>query len=208
MDYSRSNCLMLCDQKLNIEEIGCYDMRLPKIFDAEPCNNETTFKRLRSIEKHEDERSSSLSNCDSLCPQECETVSLDVSVSYFDFPTYYMYKLILANNESMLRKYFKTEGGNITHEMLSKSLAAVNIHFNEIKIVQMNESEAMSFAELVSNIGGTIGLFIEFNILASVAFFEVLLQMFVRFFKLSWKSEKKKRQEQEIVEQQHLDDAL
>lgn len=174
MSYSRSNCLQLCQQKQTIDKINCYDMRLPRIFDSQPCRNKSAYNRLMNL-------TFLSSQCSDLCPQECQTVSFDVSVSYFDFPTYLMYKGILMNNEQTLKKFFKTD--NITHEMFSNSLAAVNIHFNEIKITEMEEFAAMSFVELVSNVGGTIGLFIEFNLLAFVEFAEVVVEASIISFK-------------------------
>lgn len=37
-EYSRENCLVLCEQKQIIDVHRCYDLRLPQIFNAKPCN--------------------------------------------------------------------------------------------------------------------------------------------------------------------------
>lgn len=41
--YNRRNCLLLCQQKINIEKFGCYDLRLPGILNAPPCNTREQF---------------------------------------------------------------------------------------------------------------------------------------------------------------------
>lgn len=177
MSYSRTNCLILCQQKQKIDQLGCYDMRFPRLFDAPPCRNQTMFSNLRSVTFLN-------SLCNDLCPQECDMTHFDVSVSYLDFPTYLTYKDILATYLEQLAKLFKTE--NITYEMFAKSFVGVNIYFNEFKVTEMEETAAMSFVELVSNIGGTIGLFISFSLLGFVEFIELVIESII----LTWKSRK------------------
>lgn len=169
MPYSRSNCFILCLQKQIIEEVGCYDMRYPRIFDAQPCANLSSYIELS-------EMSFFNSRCSELCPHECEMISFDATVSYFDFPTYLMYRTIVLNkgNLESIFRLFKDE--EITFETFAKSFAGVNIYFNEIKVTEMRESAAMTFVELISNIGGTIGLFIEFTLLGCVEFIELVIE--------------------------------
>lgn len=40
MVYNRRNCVLLCQQMLTIEKMGCYDLYLPAAFGAEPCNRD------------------------------------------------------------------------------------------------------------------------------------------------------------------------
>lgn len=174
MHYSRANCLILCQQKQNIDQLGCYDMRLPRIFDAPPCNDQTSYNQLKSVTFKN-------SLCIDLCPQECQTVHFDVSTSYLDFPTYLTYRYLVMNNIGILSRIFKTE--NITYEMFRKSFAAVNLYFNEIKMTEMEEAESMTFVELISDIGGTIGLFISFSILGLIEFVEVIVEAAVLTFR-------------------------
>lgn len=167
MPYSRVNCLVLCQQKQTIDQIGCYDMRYPKLFDAQPCRNESSFRKLKSVMFYS-------SQCTDLCPLECSTTRFDVSVSYFDFPSYVVFKRILSSDLEHLEVLFRTK--NITYDIFSKSLAAVNIFYSEIKTTVMQESAAMTFVELLGNIGGTISLFISFSLLGFVEFIELVIQ--------------------------------
>lgn len=84
-------------------------------------------------------------------------------------------------NIGALSRIFKTE--NITYEMFRKSFAAVNVYFNEIKMTEMEEAEAMTFVELISDIGGTMGLFISFSILGLIEFVEVIVEAAVLTFR-------------------------
>lgn len=144
-------------------------MRYPRIFDAKPCENLTAYIILNDM-------MFSNSKCADLCPHECETISFDATVSYFDFPTYLMYRTIMLNKGNLDKIFRLFQEEEITFETFAKSFAGVNIYFNEIKVTEMRESAAMSFVELISNIGGTIGLFIEFTLLGCVEFIELVIE--------------------------------
>ena len=36
LTYNHRNCMNLCEQKQNIDTLGCYNLRLPQIFNATP----------------------------------------------------------------------------------------------------------------------------------------------------------------------------
>lgn len=49
MIYSRRNCLLLCQQKIIIENIGCYSLTLPPAFNAQPCSTDDQFFQIRNL---------------------------------------------------------------------------------------------------------------------------------------------------------------
>lgn len=172
MTYSRINCFTLCRQKQIIDQIGCYDLRFPRILDAESCTSQSQFQRIRN------NITIDTSLCPEMCPQECQTSYYDTSISYVDLFTYLSYLDILGTNRETLYRVFKTR--NLTYDMFTQSFAGVQIHFREVKVTEMEESAAMSFVDLVSNIGGTIGLFIQFSLMSCVGFLELMVEvMFV-----------------------------
>jgi hypothetical protein len=48
---------------------------------------------------------------------------------------------------------------NITYDMVSENVACVYIYFNELKYTQIYEFPSISPISLISNLGGTAGLF-------------------------------------------------
>lgn len=166
--YSRNNCFTLCRQKQTIDQIGCYDMRFPAILGAAPCKTMNEFQLIKNL-------TIETSLCPQYCPKECLTTQYETSVSYLDIPTYLSYQDILTTNQESLVKVFRNR--HISYDMLSKSFAGARIHFQEVKVTEMEESAAMSFVELVSNIGGTIGLFIEFSLMTCVDFVELMIEI-------------------------------
>lgn len=68
MNYSHRNCLILCQQKQNIEELGCYNLQLPQILQAKPCSTKKYYDKLCKMEYD-------FTECYDLCPFECEKVS-------------------------------------------------------------------------------------------------------------------------------------
>jgi hypothetical protein len=88
------------------------------------------------------------------CPRECISTSYALTTSFSEFPTKYYYK-VLTKNE-IIKKRFPN---NITHDNLRKSIVSINIFFNEIKETVINHDPSMTFSDLISNIGGTLGIF-------------------------------------------------
>lgn len=49
MNYNRRNCLLLCQQKLIIDKMGCYDLSLPPVFNASPCFTDQQFEEISNF---------------------------------------------------------------------------------------------------------------------------------------------------------------
>jgi hypothetical protein len=91
------------------------------------------------------------------CPRECKTTNYMVTTSLSEFPTKYYYK-VLTNNEIIKKRF--SNNNDLTYENVRKNIASINIFFNELKETVINHEPSMSFADLVSNIGGTFGIFL------------------------------------------------
>lgn len=157
MAYSRRNCLVLCQQKQHIDELGCADARLPLAsFNAPPCRNKSSFDRLMmksQSNKH------NLSDCG--CPLECESVSFVVStISYTQFPSFNFYTNMMVNNESFVERFYETRHkNNISFEMIKKSAVSFFVYFDDMMSMGWRESEDITLVDMMSNVGGTLGLF-------------------------------------------------
>lgn len=145
-------------------------MRYPQIMGAKPCVLKSQYDLLKKV-------TIDTSICPPLCPQDCQNTRFDASVSYLQIFTYLTYKNIAMLAHDELVNVFETE--EITHEMLMQSFAGVRIFFHDIKRTEIVEAPAMSTIELISNIGGTIGLFIEFSFMTFIDFIEIVIEIFI-----------------------------
>jgi hypothetical protein len=150
MIYSRRNCLDICEQKCNIDDIGCNSLLLPRLFDAPLCNNLTSYRLLKGSNRF------NLTMCSDLCPIECASVSIDTSISYLDFPTYNTY-LWFSSLDVMADEF---EGINYTFDVFKQCFAYIQVIYKEIKFTEITETPSMTWVDLVAAIGGTMGLFL------------------------------------------------
>ena len=116
--------------------------------------------------------------CSSMCPLECESSKLDISTSSSTFPTRSFYELYKEN------KYFKElfQSESITYDDLRESILEVNIYYETFKYTKTGESPVSTIIDLVSNIGGTLGLFIGISLLSLVEILEIIAEFILTLF--------------------------
>lgn len=164
LTYDRFNCITLCQQFLGANGSGCYNMAYPNVFGIRPCENYTEILRNRAVK-------ADFSLCPKWCPPECEQLDYREEVSYTEFPTRNCaYKMMQNRNEFYTRLY---ETENITYDMFKKSVTSMYIYFEDLIVTEIVESPSVLFVDLISNIGGLVGLFIGSSVLTIVEFFEL-----------------------------------
>lgn len=164
LSYDRFNCITLCQQFLAANESGCYNMVYPNVYNINPCQNFDEYFRNRDA-------SVDLNVCPKWCPPECQQLVYRSEISYTEFPTRnYAYKL-LQNRNDFYSRLFQTK--NITYDMFKKSVTSMYIYFEDLIITEIVESPSVQFVDLISNIGGLVGLFIGFSVLTLVEFIEL-----------------------------------
>ncbi len=94
--------------------------------------------------------------CD--CPIECETTSYDYAISFSEYPTYFHAKL-LTNSNAVVKSKFDYKSNNF-HDELRRSIAKISIYYKELKQIESKENIKTQTFDLISNIGGIMGLFL------------------------------------------------
>ena len=157
--YDRYNCLMYCQQMLNYYGMGCFKNFIENIYQVKICK---TLKELDDNQAYVfDDRV-----CPIMCPAECEQNSYDFEASFSDFPSKnYAYKLI-NDRYDHYTKLFHTK--NITYDMVKKSVSSFYFYFDELVVTEIIESPSIQFVDLISNIGGILGLFAGMSVLSFV----------------------------------------
>lgn len=163
--YSRRNCMIFCEQKQIIDQLGCYDLRLPRILDATPCYTKELLRAISKIRFN-------FSECFDPCPFECATVTYDVSTSYDYFPTFNYYY-----DSNTLPNVFMNE--YMSFELFKGSVAAVSIYYDQLMYTDISDSPTMLIADLIANIGGTLGLFIGVSILSFIELVELAANIII-----------------------------
>lgn len=137
-------------------------------FQFKPCNSTNAICAYKEyydvynidIEKH----------C-SGCPLECESTTYGVTSSFSYYPNEGRVKTLEQE------PFFKNQTINISE--LRKRIASFNVFFEELKYTNITELAKYSQLDLISNIGGFMGIFLGSSFLTIAEVFEVIITIMV-----------------------------
>jgi hypothetical protein len=168
-NYRQSDCFDLSLQMDIYENCKCYYLQYPKVpnTDVKPCLNTTELMCASSEYKNFIEKN--IEKYSKTCPLECNDIVYDMILSSADFPTQNWYD-IQKYNKNFLSKHFLNS--TITFENVKKKMIGVKIFYPHLKFTSIVELKKITFLDLLSGIGGTLGLFCGLNIWQLIKFTE------------------------------------
>ena len=175
--YTRSDCLTLCRQEYIENNCRCYDGRFLSVnlnrvcatIDEINCANEYVFKfGLTDLSRE----------CNEQCPLECDKTLFSTLYSQANVLLKEKFKLYSKNK--VVRAFFS--GKNVSLEEFTQGFASMFIFYDRMGFTLVSEKEAFSLVDLVSNVGGTFGLFVGVSILSLFEIFEIVFEI-IFFYK-------------------------
>jgi hypothetical protein len=158
LNYKRYNyqlCYLICMQEYLFKNCQCESHVLPKFNLSNP-DCQTPDKNICGLKYYTKYLENNLfKNC--LCPLECEKNGYSYEMSFSDFPTE-SYSNYLAKSMLIKSKYPLNE--TISYDKLKKNVVSVNIYYDEFKHKTIFQEAKLGIIDLISNIGGTLGLFL------------------------------------------------
>ncbi|CAL1540639.1 unnamed protein product [Lymnaea stagnalis] len=170
--YTRNTCLKICQQNLIMETCHCYDEiyqdinDVMKISDKDtPCQNASQITCVTRVKWRFDDNASSCA-CDSPCSEKV----YGRNVASRMWPSDSVASLMV---ESMRT----TKKDLAVSTDVQEDFIKLNIYFEELNFEELEEQIDYEFTQLMSDVGGTIGLWIGLSILSMFELFHVLLQI-------------------------------
>ena len=167
--YRQNDCFELCLQKIIIENCKCFLSTLPLYYTKlAPCstpNNTACF-----VQSYYDNSANLDAKCIQECPLECDYVTYDLTLSTLDYPSRAFFN-DLKNNSYM-------EYTNTSFDEFKQTHLALNIFYPNKEFTEIRETPKMKLVDLVSNLGGALGIFLGFSIFSFVEVFEIVIQIF------------------------------
>jgi hypothetical protein len=158
--YNYADCVQMCYQKLLSKNCECQSTFYDFVYNdtLRNCLFETAKKIEDSKCIYDNWQTLSinpniLKECN--CPFECEIDGYQHSTSFSEFPTKYYFDY-LTNKSSFIKNKYP----NITFEEMKQSVAKIQIFYDELKHTVISEEVKVDMEELISNIGGILGLFL------------------------------------------------
>ena len=177
VSYNRADCISLCRQ-LQIEKVcKCFDINHPRIDSNIICNS-TEEKACVKNQHRIFEENDLLEECNKLCPFECKKMIFSTINSQINEFTnekaqeYFEHKLLKPKYEEL----------NATLDDVKQSIVNLNVFYDRLSFTEITEKPSFHFVDLVSNVGGTFGLFIGISLLSILEMVEIVYEMFFIYF--------------------------
>ncbi|CEF68079.1 Na+ channel, amiloride-sensitive family-containing protein [Strongyloides ratti] len=175
--YTSSSCYAICRAKYFIEKCGCTPMIYNVIGDYKNClpyeilscflpNITNTNKTLNFVLPD-------LPACYE-CKADCESWQYNMYNSYGD------------DFSIGALTYLKQKVPTWTNYYILKNIVAINIFYREIGYTEFSQKQSTTFVEVLSNIGGNMGLFLGMSVLSVV-------EVIIYFCKILWLTISKRR---------------
>ena len=164
--YYKEDCIELCIQNSIISKIGCYIPNLEKIESAIPCSTVDDVNKLRILENNYADISK---ECILKCPVQCDSLEYNYIISQANLPNI----LELDPSEYNLSKIDRYRDSHLS----------LNIYYNSFYYTVIEEVVKIEMVDLISGIGGIIGLFIGCSVLSIAEIFELIFLVIEALFK-------------------------
>ena len=115
-----------------------------------------------------------LKACD--CPLECEESGYTYFASMNDFPTQ---SFVSSLSQMQTIKNIYPSDSDRNYQNFKQSLSMVSIYYGQLQETIIEQSPKMQITDLVSTIGGILGLFLGMSFLSIVEFIEILVQTLI-----------------------------
>jgi hypothetical protein len=180
--YRQLDCFDLCYQQLLIQTCNCYLNNFNKLNGNVPCldmfqMNCSLFTWYEFLEKDYITK-----KCIQECPLECYSINYQITTSFTSYPTY-NYALNYLIKNPIIRSKFQNE--TLTFDLIKQSVLQLNVYYDKLAYTQISKDAKFELVDLVSGIGGLLGLFLGMSFLSFAEFIEIILESVVIVLKKS-----------------------
>jgi hypothetical protein len=147
--YTQRDCIEMCYQRLAISQCDCLDRQSMNISSHDYCFEDKDIKCLiNAYKRFKLKQNSYVFNvCLPSCPLECTSRDFQFTSSFSQ---------ITSNNVST---------------------AKINIYYESLSYLELIETEAMTIIDLISSIGGIMGLFLGISFMSFMEFVEMIFKI-------------------------------
>jgi hypothetical protein len=167
--YRQDNCfdICACQELSSVCNCTCPGIHETS-YDNNCYDNDCFNKKLKFYDY--------VKSCSTFCPKECHSVSFSSTSSSFLY-----FQSITNDDKEKFKKYAKLNGISLsginpTDNVEYKGLA-INLYLNDMKYTEISELAKMAGIDLVSNIGGCLGLFMGLSLLSLIEILEFFIEI-------------------------------
>ena len=117
--------------------------------------------------------------CFESCPNACEYVEYDMTVSSSQFPTM-TYSDVLVYNENISAN-FEADKSKKQFLAVKSSVLSINVFYKTDLYTNVREKASTELEEFISNFGGAMGLFLGISLLSLVEILEIIYELIASY---------------------------
>lgn len=148
----------VCYQYHVVKHCNCYDYESFKYWDVNVCYTDSEIDCLNKIYKNMSSSTILNEYCYSSCPLECDIDDFTTTISTSPFPPNDYYLNEIKRDQKIISKYSNIS--LISDTDITNSLLKLSIYYNTLSYTLISESPTMGIVDLLSNLGGVLGLFL------------------------------------------------
>ena len=171
--YRQKDCFNSCFQQYLIVTMGCYSATFPYLKNTTTPACLIGMDLFNSLSLFTSFFISDVATKCSDCPQECDSEFYTMTTASLDYPTQ-IYADMLSSQSQIQSRFNNLKP---TYQQLKQSIASVNINYNALSFTQFKENQKVTVIDLISSIGGTMGLFLGLSFLSMFEITEIFVEL-------------------------------
>ncbi|KAK0395440.1 hypothetical protein QR680_001280 [Steinernema hermaphroditum] len=182
LNYTTQACVKSCYQRRLVQDCGCVDASFitrdqAKFFADEfnmtiPDACEMVYEEAVQCVRHSLSQTTELGLCEKDCPQSCHEQDYVARITTALWPRTSYYKSV----RDEWRSQVKTMKMMKEADEARTNVVKLEVYFEELNYQSITETPAMDIFDLLSNIGGTLGLYVGMSFLTLGEFFELFMK--------------------------------
>jgi len=167
----------LSEANITYRQVNCFELCFQNFIQKYALDHgisEDEARESKEVKNHDTEK-----NCNHLCPLECESTKYKISESIFpnaDFSDSEQYN---PDEITSIEKKLNITI-NSTKE-LNKNILQLQVNFDSLKYTQISQTPKTSLSALISNLGGSTGLFLDLSFMSACRAIEFFLGVVFKF---------------------------
>jgi len=176
--YSQSDCFYQCSHLHALEESNCGCNSTLSSFDADCIRHfEIQSEPIICVDNylHEFRLKYQSKKCQKYCPLECDSISYQISSHFEPLPT--------SGRISNLRKEEYGLEKFETYEEVNENYVCLFVYYKELKYTLISQEPKTLTFNLISSVGGILGLFLGISFISFIEIFEIFLEVIYILFR-------------------------
>lgn len=114
-------------------------------------------------------------SCADKCPLECDAITYNLFTSSSLYPARVYSDSLMQN--VWIREKYANDMSKLTFDDLKQRMVQISVFYGDLGYDNFDESIKTEVIDLISNIGGTMGLFLGISFLSFVEILDIFLQI-------------------------------